>query len=132
MKLNNPNKHGRKPTIIQSAAIRKSNSDRIWTDESKLKVSKSQKIRKLLRPKSFNKGVPKTSEHRQSLSESKIKKAKNNAITYTWYNKTSLETFIGTAYDLSDKYTYLTTGELKKIPNEKYAGYKSYKDWIII
>lgn len=57
----------------QKEQIRKSNSLREWTDESKLKMGSSQRRRKVERPESFAKG-PFTQEHKDNISKAALGK----------------------------------------------------------
>ena len=126
MKENNPNKNGRKPTVKQSAAIRKANTDRVWSLVSKSKMSTSKSGVSIIQP-------PFTDDHKCNISKSRIKHFSSIAVSYTWSHGL-LGQFIGTAYELADKFpSYsLTPGELKKVASDKYPGYKSYKGWIRI
>lgn len=129
MTLNNPNKFGRKPTVIQSAAIRKSNSERVWSKESKLKMSKSQKQRKIDNPDSFKTG-PKTAEHKKNISISRKEKfRKNDTIIFNWVHPI-FGIFNGTRSTLRDSFPdqKLKVSELGKIINPLYSD-TSYHGW---
>jgi hypothetical protein len=130
MKENNPNKLGRKPTAKQSAAISKANTERIWTKESKDKMSQSQKQRKIDRPESFNPGIPKSEEHKKNLSISKIKKTREKDIDIFHWTHSIYGEFIGTRTNLSDSFPEqnLKISELLKVINPKYVE-KSHRGW---
>ena len=130
MKENNPNKNGRKPTIKQSHAIKKANSERVWTTESKLKMSKSQKQRKIDNPGSFNKGVSKSAEHIENMSKSRRKKFKDLDIEIFNWCHPILGNFTGTRSGLKDAFPNekLKISELTKIVSPKYADI-SYHGW---
>jgi hypothetical protein len=123
MKENNPNKNGRKPTTKQSAAIRKANTDRVWSLESKLKMSKSKSGVSTIQP-------PFTDEHKRNLSKARSKHFSSIAVSCTWSHQL-LGQFTGTAYELANNFPLcgLTPGELKKVTSDKYPGYKSHKGW---
>ena len=126
MTLNNPNKCGRKPTVKQSIAIRKSNSERVWTNESKLKMSKTKTGVSIIMP-AF------TAEHKNNLSVSRIKKFAALSLSCTW-SHSIFGQFTGTVYELVNTFPLcnLNRGELKKIISSKYPGCKSHKGWIQI
>lgn len=115
---------------FQKQQISKSNHERIWSEESKLKISKSQKQRKIDRPNSFNIGVPKSKEHKENMSKSRLNKFRKNDIEiFTWSHPT-YDLFIGTRSQLRDRFPdqNLKVSELAKVINPKYPE-KSYKKW---
>ena len=111
--------------------IAKSNSERIWTEESKLKLSVSQKQRRINSPESFNIGIPKTTEHKKNISISKKEKfKKSDNISYNWIHDIHGK-FIGTRSELKDKFPSLKMSEITKVIDPKYKE-KSYRGWSII
>jgi len=129
MKDNNPNKLGRKPTIKQSAAIIKSNSERVWTEESKSKMSKSQKQRRIDRPGSFS-TAPKSKIHKENLSIAGLNKFRKSDIDIFSWIHTIFGYFEGTRSQLRDTFPdqKLKVSELLKIIDPAYSE-KSYHGW---
>jgi hypothetical protein len=109
----------------QKSQIRKSNSERVWSDASKKKMSESQRQRKLDRPDSFNTD-PKTATHRSNLSKSHLGKGEKFTFVHEVHG-----IFVGTNKDLVRAYP--------SIFNKTYHGaevwklskgqYKSCKGW---
>lgn len=116
----------------QKQRIAESNSLRVWTEESKKKLSDSQKLRRINNPASFNVGKSKTSQHKENMSISKINKFKNaDTIIYQW-NHSIYGVFTGTRSSLRDNFPEqkLKVSELSKLINPLYPE-KSYKGWSV-
>lgn len=122
--------HAHDISDYQKQQIAKSNSERIWTNESRQKLSKSQKLRKQLRPESFNPGISKSDEHKKNLSISKINKFKQSDKEIYHWSHAIHGSFIGTRSQLKDNFPQqnLKISEISKIINPKYSE-KSYKGW---
>lgn len=111
----------------QKSQIRKSNSERVWSEKSKSKMGESQRKRKLERPESFATG-PFTQEHRANISKSKTGLGEKFTFVHPVHG-----IFIGTNKDLVRAFP--------EIFNKKYHGaevwklsagqYKSCKGWSI-
>ena len=114
----------------QKQRIAKSNSERIWSEESKLKLSNSQKQRKIDRPESFNPGVPKTDEHRKTMSIARLNKfRKSDNDIFSWTH-IIFGCFKGTRSQLRDNFPSqeLNVSELLKVIDPAYSE-KSYHGW---
>jgi hypothetical protein len=113
---------------FQRAQIRKSNSERVWTNESKIKMGESQRKRKLERPESFSKG-PFTQAHKDAISKSALGKGEKITFIHKEHG-----IFVGTNKDLVRAFP--------NIFNKSYHGaevwklstglYKSCKGWTLI
>lgn len=114
----------------QRQQIAKSNSERVWTDESRLKLSNSQKQRKINKPESFNLGVPKSIEHKEKLSKSKKEKFKNTCKIYNWIHPT-LGNFTGTIVDIKDNFPLLDI-RINEITKVLTGVYKSHRNWRLL
>lgn len=109
--------------------IRKTNTERVWTDEMRQKMSESQKRRHKERPESFDTG-PKSEETKRKLSESRKARSRElDKVIYTWSHPIH-GTFIGTRYELRDRYPELKINELLKVASSKYNE-KSYHKWSV-
>lgn len=106
----------------QKERIRESNKGRVWTDEMRQKVSKSQKRRFKERPESFK-------QHDwHPESRSKIGAAtKSRAVKYTFKHPEHGE-FHGTTGDLARAYNFSRPSEAYKLVKGEY---KSYKGWTL-
>ncbi len=85
------------------------------TDTTKQKISKKNKGH------SYNKGIPKTAEHRKKISE----RRKSEATKYTFEHKDGGQ-FTGTTVDLS-KVTVSHPAEVWKLVVGKYKTHKGWK-----
>lgn len=111
----------------QKTQIRKSNSERVWTTESKIKMSESQRKRKLERPETFAKG-PFTQAHKAAISKAALGKGEKFTFVHNVHG-----IFVGTNKDLVRAFP--------AIFNKPYHGaevwklsaghYKSCKGWIM-
>lgn len=111
----------------QKSRIRKANSERVWSDESKIKMGESQRLRKLERPESFNTG-PKTAEHKANLSKSHLGKGEKFTFVHDIHG-----TFVGTNKDLVRAFPAIFNkpyhgAEVWKLSKGQY---KSCKGWRI-
>lgn len=117
----------------QRQRIRESNSSRVWSLESRKKLSCSQRLRKIERPESFNPGKPKSTQHIENISTSKINKfRKEDKTVYQWTHDVYGE-FTGTRTFLRDSFPdqNLKVAELSKVVSPLYKE-KSYKGWKLI
>lgn len=131
LKLHNNNRKGKTYEEIYGEETAKklkesraeSNSKRIWTDESKTKmsISKSKPNMKLRKPKSES--------HKKTLSENLYMRNKLQAVPFNWNHK-EYGTFHGTVYDLIEKFPFLNmkVSELTKTINGVYK----HRGWSII
>jgi len=106
----------------QRQRIRESNAARIWSDESRKKLSNSQKKRFRERPESF-KTYKRTAEHRKKVSESR----KKNSARHT-FEHADHGVFVGSTGDLGRKYN-IRTSEIYKLAK---GFYKTYKGWKVV
>lgn len=106
--------------------IRKANSERIWSDETRRKMSEAR----LGKPNLKLQGVAKSKEHKQNLSISKKIMHRTAAIERTWSHKEH-GTHHCTQYDIIDMFPELKASEFGKVINTKYPE-KSYKGWSIV
>lgn len=116
----------------QRQQIAKSNSERIWSNESKAKMSTSQKQRKIDRPDSFS-NAPKSTEHKEKLSKSKIDNfIRSDIDKFRWIHPIC-GTYTGTRSSLRDNFPEqnLKVSELAKVINPLYPE-KSYKGWKLL
>lgn len=109
----------------QKEQIRKANSARVWSQESKEKMSASQRKRKIDRPESFASG-PFTEEHKQNISKAR----KGTGIVYK-FTHPNHGTFTGTIPALCEKYSGTFNKPYHKAELWKLANglYKSCKGW---
>lgn len=121
---------GKKRSEEIKQSIRKSNKNRVWSEESRQKMSSSQKQRYRSRPESFCSG-PKTLEHRKSMSISAKKRhRKKETKQFVWKHKDHGEIF-GTRYDLIDLFPDLKIEALGRVISPKYKQEKSHRGWMI-
>lgn len=115
----------------QKQQIAKSNSSRIWSTESRIKMSVSQEQRKVDRPDSFS-TAPKSTEHRVKLSTSKFESFRKSDDQIFLWKHIDHGIFIGTRSELRDSFSEqnLKVSELLKVINPKYPE-KSYKGWFL-
>ena len=107
----------------QKNRIRESNKNRVWTDEMRQKVSKSQKRRFKERPESF-KSYERTEDHKKAVGAV----TKSRAARYTFVHPEHGE-FYGTTGDLAKSYNFSRTSEAYKLIKGEY---KSYKGWTVV
>lgn len=103
----------------QKQRIRESNSSRIWTDESKQRVSESQKERYRQTPEKFGK-YERTDATRKKISENR----KRNSIQYQFIHDDG-SVFEGTTGDLA-RLVNSNGAEIWKLAHGRY---KSFKGW---
>jgi hypothetical protein len=106
----------------QRQRIRESNAARIWSAESRQKLSNSQKERYKQNPKSFNRG-PMSLEHKKKLSEAR----KNNSTKHVFEHEDH-GIFTGSTGDLARAYN-IRGSEIYKLTK---GIYKTYKGWKVV
>jgi hypothetical protein len=110
----------------QKSQIRKSNSERVWSDESKIKMGESQRKRKLERPESFAKG-PFTQAHKDAISKAALGKGEKFTFVHEVHG-----IFVGTNKELVRAYPSIFDkayhgAEVWKLSKGQYKSCKGWK-----
>ena len=91
------------------------------SDETKRKISESQKRRKIERPESF-KTYERTAEHKKAVGASTKSRATLHTFTHPEHGE-----FYGTTGDLAKAYNFSRTSEAYKLVKGEYKSYKGWK-----
>jgi hypothetical protein len=118
--------HAHPISEYQKEQIRKANKNRVITKETREKISKSQKQRKIDRPESFAK-APMTEEHKRNISKAALGKGEKITFIHKEHG-----IFVGTNYDLIRAFPAIFDKpwhgpEIWKLANGLYKTCKGWK-----